>query len=87
MSPELAALCHHAGATAPDCCKKERSAPSRRAPESAAAPELSSTPATRTVAELAAGASNDVTGGARELARAAVCHELGLYTLHSVFRI
>ena len=87
MPPELAALCHHAGATAPDCCKKERPAPSRRAPEAAAALELASTPATRPVAELAAEALSLATSESIDLTRAAVVHDLGLYTLHSVFRI
>jgi hypothetical protein len=88
MPPELAALCHHAGVTtAPDCCKKERPAPARRAPDSVAAPDVASTPPARPVAELAAEASNSVEGGAIDFARAAVFHDLGLYTLHAVFRI
>jgi hypothetical protein len=87
MSPALAALCHRAGASVPDCCKKERQAPSRRAPETVAAPELASTPAARPVAGFAAEALIAAQPGAIDFTRAAVFHDLGLFTLHAVFRI
>ena len=87
MSPELAALCHKAGATVPDCCKKERPAPSRRAPETVAAPELESTPAARPVAGLAAEALIVAHANAIGFMRSSVFHDLGLFTLHAVFRI
>ena len=87
MSPELAALCHRVGATVPDCCQKERPAPTRRAPESAAAPENASTPAARPVAELAAEALHVAPSDAFHFTRAAVFHDLGLYTLNASFRI
>ena len=73
--------------TAPSCCQKERQAPERRAPDTVAAPELASTPATRPVAELAAEALIASYGGAFAFSRAAVFHDVGLFTLHSVFRI
>lgn len=87
MPPELAALCHKAKMRAPDCCEKERPAPQRRAPETSAAPELVSIPATRSVAELAAEAFSDSGREALDFSRTAELHELGLFTLHAVFRI
>jgi hypothetical protein len=87
MSPAAAALCHHPGAIVPDCCQKERTAPTRRAPEPAASPENASTPATRPVAELAAEALLTHPKPAFDFTRVAVFHDLGLFTLHSVFRI
>lgn len=87
MPPELAALCHKAKMRAPDCCEKERPAPQRRAPETSAAPELVSIPATRSVAELAAEALFAGEGEASAFSRTAALHELGLFTLHAVFRI
>jgi hypothetical protein len=87
MSPELAALCHRAGATVPDCCKKERQAPSRRAPETVAAPELESTPPARPVAEFTAEALIVSNASAIDFTRTGVFHDLGLFTLHAVFRI
>jgi hypothetical protein len=87
MTPELAALCHKAGVTAPDCCQKERPAPQRRAPESVAAPELASTPAARPVADLAAEALIVAGSESIDFTRTSVFHDLGLFTLHAVFRI
>jgi len=87
MPPELAALCHHEGVTAPDCCKKERPAPTRRAPETTAAPECASTPAARPIAELAVEAFESPRLEGIVLDRAAARHELGLFTLNAVFRI
>ena len=87
MSPELAALCHKSGVTAPNCCQKERRAPERRAPDPVAAPEIASTPATRPVAELAAEALIAARSEALAFSRTAVFHDVGLFTLHSVVRI
>jgi hypothetical protein len=73
--------------TAPDCCEKERPAPRRTAPESLAAPEFASAPAARPVAGLAAEALTLARPEAIDRARAGLLHDLGLFTLHSVFRI
>ncbi len=87
MPPELAALCHTPEVTAPDCCETERPAPTRRAPDTLAAPEIASVPATRPVAELAAEALIVAEGEALGFTRVGVFHDVGLFTLHSVFRI
>jgi hypothetical protein len=52
-----------------------------------AAPELASTPAARPVAELAAEALIVASSEALGFSRAAVFHDVGLFTLHAVFRI
>lgn len=86
MPPELAALCHQAGAMAPDCCQHERQTPDR----SAASERLSTAqlavvagaPALVAEAGIAAPASPAV-----EFSRDASFHGLGLFTLHAVFRI
>jgi hypothetical protein len=52
-----------------------------------AAPEIASTAATRPVAELAAEALTAARREALAFSRVAVFHEVGLFTLHSVFRI
>jgi len=88
MPPELASLCHKSGVMAPDCCKHQSPAPERRAADEqqSAATALATTAApvaTLIVAlpvELAAG---EVAGFSRD----GSLHELGLFTLHAVFRI
>jgi hypothetical protein len=85
MPPELAALCHQAGAAmAPDCCKNERPAPERRA-----ASELAPAPQGAPVAhaELPSAPAAAAVLAAASFSRGASFHALGLFTLHAVFRI
>jgi len=87
MPPELAELCHRGEAQmAPDCCQHEQQVPERRAANESAHPampsELPAGIASLTGADLA-----DLRGSAADFSRDASFHELGLFTLHAVFRI
>ncbi|HEX9800763.1 MAG TPA: hypothetical protein VGC00_11415 [Thermoanaerobaculia bacterium] len=86
MPPELAALCHQAKTMAPDCCQHERQAPERRNGNELSAPALlaAATAAPATI-EAASAAAPLVPGAG--FSRDASFHELGLFTLHAVFRI
>jgi hypothetical protein len=87
MPPELAELCHKGEAKmAPDCCQHERQVPERRSANESTPQALPS--------ELPAGATTfaaadlaDLRGAAADFSRDASFHELGLFTLHAVFRI
>jgi len=87
MPPELAALCHHNGVAAPDCCKHQSPAPERRAADelqSSASLVATATP----VAALADAIEAPAPASAvSEFSRDGSLHGLGLFTLHAVFRI
>lgn len=85
MPPELAALCHQAETMAPDCCQQDRPSPERRAANELAAPALLAASAATPLALAGAPAQAAVPGAA--FSRDASFHELGLFTLHAVFRI
>ena len=89
MPPAMKALCARMSASMPDCCHKpQQSTPARpagadeRAPV-AASPDVAvaTLPVAPAAGPLAASAES------RSFSRHAELHELGLFTLHSVFRI
>jgi hypothetical protein len=86
MPPELAALCHKAKTMAPDCCQHERQVPGRSSTTEIGAPALLAVLADATV-DVAAVATAGPSPTGAEFSRDARFHELGLFTLHSVFRI
>lgn len=87
MPAAMKALCARMGPAMGDCChKQQKSTPARPAPDEkapvAAAPDATATlPVAATPMPAAAG---PVAAG---FSRDAAHHELGLFTLHSVFRI
>lgn len=85
MPPELAALCHQAGTMAPDCCQDERPSPERPAASQLSAPaQPAETP---TLLDAASSACEALGVAHADFSRDASFHELGLFTLHAVFRI
>jgi hypothetical protein len=86
MPAAMKALCARMGPAMGDCChKQQQSTPARPAPDEQAPNAAPDATATLPVAEVPAPASP--TPVAVAFSRDAALHELGLFTLHSVFRI
>jgi len=88
MAPAMKALCARMGAAMGDCChKQQQSAPARQAPDERTPVAASSDAAVATLPVAPVPALAAARPVAFDFSRDAALHELGLFTLHSVFRI